>query len=103
MTLGLRRYARHALVGIAVLVFPLTAAAQQKLLSLDDLYDPQKRVDFTGTVPTGLVWLDDQRYLQARGGGNGLRGGGQGGPGQGGGAEWVIVEAATGQTAPFCR
>jgi dipeptidyl-peptidase-4 len=97
-----------ALVVLVVLAAPAIALAQQKLLTLDDLYDPQKRVDFVGTVPTGLVWLDDQRYLQVRGGGGGPRGGGQGGGQAGAQAgtaaatpEWVVVDAATGQATPF--
>ena len=28
-----------------------TAEAQQKLLTLDDIYDPQKRVNFSGAPP----------------------------------------------------
>ena len=96
------RIGRRTLFVLVVLASPLVAAAQQKLLTLDDLYDPQKRVDFMGTVPTGLVWLDDQRYLQVKGGGGGGRGGGQAGPGaQSGPTEWLIVDAATGQTTPF--
>jgi hypothetical protein len=49
------------LSGLAVPV-----AAQQKLLTLDDLLDPQKRVDFSGTVPV-VTWLDDTTYLWAKG------------------------------------
>jgi dipeptidyl-peptidase-4 len=97
-----RRGGRRALLVILMLAWPLAAAAQQKPLTLDDLYDPQKRVDFVGTVPTGLVWLDDQRYLQVRGGGGGPRGGGQAGPSaQAGPVEWLIIDAATGQATPF--
>lgn len=81
------------LIGAALLASP--ARAQQKLLTLDELYDPQKRVDFAGTVPTGLVWLDDTTYLWAKG----QRGSG---PGGGGGAvELLKVNALTGQTSPF--
>ena len=40
------------------------ALAQQKLLTIDDIYDPVKRVNFSGTVPT-LRWLKDgKHYLQ---------------------------------------
>ncbi len=52
---------------VSALVFLFLAtitSAQDKLLTLDDLYDPQKRVNFNGNPPTGLVWLDDQHYLQ---------------------------------------
>ena len=96
----LRREGQRALLVLLMLATPLVAAAQQKLLTLDDLFDPQKRVDFGGAPPVSATWLDDQRYLQVRGAGGGPRGGGQGGPAAGG-AEWVVVDAATGQTSPF--
>jgi dipeptidyl-peptidase 4 len=49
-------------------------AQGQKLLTLDDLYDPQKRVSF-GT-PTfgsgGYTWMNDKEYLRARPGNGGF-------------------------------
>ncbi len=45
---------------------PLGSAGRQKQLSLDDLYDPQKRVDFSGQPQTGSAWLDDEHYLTLR-------------------------------------
>jgi hypothetical protein len=41
-----------------------SASAQDKLLTLDDLYGPEKRVNFSGNPPPGLIWLDDRHYLQ---------------------------------------
>jgi len=39
--------------------------AQQKLLTIDDIFDPAKRVNFSGSVPT-IRWLKDgTHYLQA--------------------------------------
>jgi dipeptidyl-peptidase 4 len=41
--------------------------AQGKLLTLDDIYDPAKRVNFNGTFPQDLKWLKDgESYLQAK-------------------------------------
>jgi dipeptidyl-peptidase-4 len=41
--------------------------AQGKLLTIDDIYDPAKRVDFSGTPPFDLRWLKDgESYLQNR-------------------------------------
>ena len=57
-----------ALVLLALLAVP--ARAQQKNLTLDDLYDPAKRVDF-GSVPGSYTWLNDKEYVKlgsARGG-----------------------------------
>ncbi|HLA09787.1 MAG TPA: S9 family peptidase [Pyrinomonadaceae bacterium] len=47
------------------LLLALTSAAlaQQKLLTIDDIFDPVKRVNFSGTTPT-IRWLKDgQHYL----------------------------------------
>ena len=38
--------------------FPFTALAQDKLLTIDDIFDPQKRVNFNGT-PSSPRWLKD--------------------------------------------
>jgi dipeptidyl-peptidase-4 len=54
-----------ALVIIALV--PAVALGQQKLLTIDDIYDPQKRIDFSGSPPVGLAWLKDGiHYLQAK-------------------------------------
>ena len=47
-----------------VLVFVLsaaTASAQQKLLTIDDIFDPAKKINFSGTVPN-IHWLKDGRH-----------------------------------------
>ena len=43
-----------------------TAVAQQKLLSIDDLYDPETRIAFNGDPASGLTWISDTHYLQSR-------------------------------------
>jgi dipeptidyl-peptidase-4 len=48
-----------------LLILPLVAAAQQKLLTIDDIFDPTKRVNFSGTTPN-IRWLSDgKHYLLA--------------------------------------
>ncbi len=43
----------------------LFARAQQKLLTIDDIFDPAKKIDFNGTVPS-IRWLrDGKHYLLA--------------------------------------
>jgi dipeptidyl-peptidase-4 len=37
------------------------ALAQQKLLTIDDIYDPVKKVNFSGTVPS-IRWLKDGKH-----------------------------------------
>jgi dipeptidyl-peptidase-4 len=46
------------LIKLAVLAMPLTASAQQKLLTIDDIFDPTNKVNFGGTTPT-IRWLKD--------------------------------------------
>lgn len=82
---------RRRVAGAIILfsLLPALATAQQKRLTLDDLYDPQTRVDFTGTVLTGLVWLDDDHYLHVRGGRAEQP------------ADWQKVHAASGKVTAF--
>src|SRR5687767_2287793 len=44
-----------------VLALTLSAHAQQKLLTIDDIFDPAKRVNFNGTTPT-VRWLKDGNH-----------------------------------------
>jgi dipeptidyl-peptidase-4 len=57
------------------------------MLTIDAIYDPERRVDFSGTPATALRWIDAETYVQMRR--------------TGGGAEWMKVTAATGATAPL--
>jgi dipeptidyl-peptidase 4 len=42
-------------------------AAQQRQLTIDDIYDPERRINFSGSPPTNLFWLrDGTHYLQSR-------------------------------------
>ena len=51
---------RRSLSALILIVLAACSSvlAQQKQLTLDDLYDPVKKVNFTGTVPT-IRWLKD--------------------------------------------
>ena len=72
---------------IACLAQPL--AAQDRALTLDAIFDPQRRVDFDGNLPQGLVWLDDDHHLQ-----HADRPDTEGGP-------LLRVNAATGEREPL--
>jgi dipeptidyl-peptidase-4 len=65
----------------------LSAQAPARELTIDVIYDPERRVDFSGTPTTNLRWMDDASYLQARRVGTGV--------------EWLKVDAASGQTTPL--
>ncbi|HEX7956272.1 MAG TPA: DPP IV N-terminal domain-containing protein, partial [Pyrinomonadaceae bacterium] len=67
---------------------PAAARAQDKLLTIEDIYDPAKRVNFSGAPPANIEWLaDGAHYLQTR---------------RGGGTTTLLrVDARTGESAPF--
>jgi dipeptidyl-peptidase-4 len=65
------------------------ALAQERLLTIDDIFDPAKRVDFAGNPPSPRWLKDGEHYLLGnRGGGNG-------------GSRLLRVDARTGQSQPF--
>lgn len=59
-----RRF-RLAATYVALAVFAAVAAGQepQGRLTIDAIFDPQTRVDFGGTPPTDLAWLDADSYV----------------------------------------
>lgn len=71
---------------------PSLLRAQGRTLTIDDLYDPDRRIDFSGGVPSGLVWLSDTHYLWPK-------------PlkpdDRASGVEWTRVNAASGSAEPF--
>jgi dipeptidyl-peptidase 4 len=82
------RFVNARVLAACACVFLAGAAeAQQKLLSIEAIYDPQKRVDFSGTPPTDLTWIDEDRYLWVKRAERGR--------------EWLVVEAASGRTTPL--
>ena len=84
--------ARALAAGLAAAVLalaPSPGAAQAKRLTLDVLYDPEKKVSFTGTLPTGLAWISDTHYLLPRTDTKTKA------------TELLRVEAVTGRTEPF--
>ena len=76
---------RRSVLGAVLVVACALASdvgAQQRLLTLDDIYDPQRQTNFTGNVSSRRLWMDATRFAAL---------GGQGG-------EWVAVDAASGKT-----
>src|SRR6188474_2141769 len=71
----------------AALVSVTSAQAPPRELTIDAIYDPEVRVDFSGAPPTNLRWMDETKYLQMRRAGRRV--------------EWLVVDAATGQTSPL--
>lgn len=69
----------------ASLLAALPAAAQQKPLTVDAIYDPDRKVEFGGAPATGLAWLSDTHFLWSKGS-----------P-----AAHLKVDALTGRSEPF--
>ena len=72
-------------LGIAALGVTASAQAPQGTLTIDAIYDPDERVDFSGTPVRNLRWIDDSSYLQTRRAGRTV--------------EWLVVDAASGRTS----
>ena len=51
------------LLSLVLVLIPSAALAQQKLLTVDDIFDPVKRINFNGTTPTGRWLSDGKHYL----------------------------------------
>ncbi len=47
-------------------VLPAAVGAQQRTLTIADIFDPARRVNFDGNAPFGLTWLDDTHYVERR-------------------------------------
>lgn len=57
---------------LALFAFSSVAPAQEKLLTIDDIYDPQKRVAFNGKPTAAVRWLvDGTSYFQTQAGDGG--------------------------------
>jgi putative MATE family efflux protein len=48
---------------VAALLMSAPAWAQARRLTIDDIYDPDKKADFTGNPPANLIWTDDEHYI----------------------------------------
>ena len=54
---------RIGIVLVSVLTVSLAAQAPPRALTIDAIYDPATRVDFSGAPPTNITWLDADSYL----------------------------------------
>jgi dipeptidyl-peptidase-4 len=71
-----------------LLLRPAAVGAQEKLLTIDDIYDPAKKVSFSGTPAKERVWLEGgEHYLESMK--------------RGDSAALMKVNARTGEAAPF--
>ena len=71
---------------LAALLVSTMASAQSRSLTIDDLYDPGSRINFSGNAPPSVTWIDATRFAVLH---------------QGQDAEWQSVDAASGSTRPL--
>ena len=81
MGFNFRAAVRPALV--AVVLVTSAAAQSSRSLTLEAIYDPGQRVDWSGDAASEITWLDDNTYLTTRA----VRRG----------REWIKVEAQSGR------
>src|SRR5262245_10311761 len=70
----LRSSAGFFFLFIVFLFLNSSTSTQEKLLTLDDIYDADKRVNFGAVPPARYPWLDDSHYLQGANKVNALNG-----------------------------
>lgn len=78
------------LAALTIVLVTAAPAAQQKLLTLDDIYGPTNRVNFSGAPAPAIEWIDGSHYAWARPAADGR-----------GAVDWMNVSADTGVTAPL--
>lgn len=76
-------------VALCVSCSVAASAQQQKALTLDDIYSPDEKVNFSGTPPPAYTWIDGERYVWPRPQSDSQR------------VDWTLVNAATGVESPL--
>jgi dipeptidyl-peptidase-4 len=76
-----------ALSAIATVVSVVDAQVGSRRLTVDDIYSPSRRINFSGSPDTSITWIDSSTYLTRRRGANGV--------------EWLKVDAGSGRTSPL--
>ncbi len=84
----LRKLFRSGAWFVIVLLLAAPGRAQQKLLTLDDIYGISNRVNFGGTPVPAFAWIDGEHYAWAK-------------PSGDRGVDWQSVSAATGVETPL--
>jgi dipeptidyl-peptidase 4 len=80
--------AHHGLLALALwLAVSGLVTAQQKALSLDDIYDPGQRINFSGAPAPDIAWIDGSHYAWGRAASAGV--------------DWMKIDAATGSESPL--
>lgn len=82
------RFTAVLAIGLLSLTASPGAQAPPRGLTVSLIYDPQARINFSGTPAPDITWLDADTYLLVQ-------------RAERGGVEWLKVDAASGRTTPF--
>ena len=58
----------QAVAGLLIVAAASLASAQQRLLTIDDIYDPGRRVNFSGNPAPAITWIDGTHYAWSQNG-----------------------------------
>src|SRR5688572_3735363 len=72
---------------LAIAGAALSAQGPQRQLTVDAIYHPERRVDFSGIAAPDMTWVDDASYVTTRRGARGV--------------EWIRVAADSGTATPL--
>src|SRR5687768_1674114 len=72
---------------LAIAGAALSAQGPQRQLTVDAIYHPERRVDFSGIPAPDITWVDDASYVTTRRGARGV--------------EWIRVAADSGTATPL--
>ena len=79
---------RIAFAAFCAFLASTSTLAQERLLTLDDLYHPTKKLDLEGRPPSRLRWLKDNEHFLQRG--------------EGEAAPLLKIRAVSVESRPFC-
>jgi len=74
---------------LLALLLALPLIAQKKVLTYEAIYDPIEKVNFSGTVMSGIEWLDDSTFIWPKRDDKGTL------------IEWRLYDTATGKERPL--
>ena len=73
------------LTGLLIAAATNAGHAQQRLLTIDDIYDPGSRVNFSGNPAPAITWIDGTHYAWNQNG------------------DWLKIDAANGSANSLVR
>src|SRR6266496_2429107 len=88
--MDVRRFRRRFSLPFVLAFVAATVSAQQRPLTLDDIYSPTARVNFSGTPAPAFEWIDGDHYVWSRPAADNRES-----------VEWIEVDAATGSSVPL--